>query len=101
MHYFSPDRPRLGNGAQQLLNGPSAVPCLYIEPHEDGGWQVTVMVQTHEKGHSNRHTIVQSLDALCARWLEDPEAVLREDFKWNGWAEGTSQANELSLEDLL
>ena len=114
MHYHSANRPRwAGQGAFGKIIAPNgahlgALPSLYLDPLEDGTWEVMVQLQVAVAAF-RQYTARLSYDELLALlhdWRRDPEAVLRSTFNYDfaPWATPTAQPTarrkETTLEDL-
>jgi hypothetical protein len=115
MHYHSASRPRwAGQGAFGKIIAPSgaclgALPSLYLDPLEDGTWECMVQLQV-AVGAFRQYTSRLSYDELLAilhDWRRDPEAVLRDTFKYDfaPWATNPPRAapqarSGTTLEDL-
>lgn len=108
MHYFSPSRSRLGGpNSLPLLEGASArsvIPGLHIAPREqpDGTIlaEVSVFLPFEGGGAARREILmpIEDFPGFWASWLEDPEGVARNVFKWTPQK---ARVTALDLDDLL
>lgn len=104
--FWSPARPRLGNGLPTWLDAPHiALPTLSIGPTQGGTWRVGVGIGGTVRGQYFgkwrwAEVSLGTLAELLAQWNDGPEQALRE---W--WGEEPPEAEspnrtEKSLEDL-
>jgi hypothetical protein len=113
MHYHSPLRPRwAGQGAYGKVvreDGVAlgALPSLYLDPLEDGTWEVMVQLQVSIAAFRQFTTRVSTaeLHDLLFAWRSDPEEVLRNTFGYDFAVWSTPQAaprekSTTTLEDL-
>ena len=108
MHYFDPDRPRLGGtDSLPLIQGASArsvLPALYVAPRLQPDGEILAEVAAFfpfEGGGAARREIlipIEEFPAFWNSWLEDPEAVAKDLFKWTPQK---VKVTELDLDDLL
>jgi len=87
MHLYSPERPRLGDGATPalLVPGPKhAVPSLCLHPLKGTEVLVTAMLKVESGGYAWREITVDeaSLEELIRGYRYDPEKALSDWFHW-------------------
>ena len=87
MRYFDSSRPHYGDGplhAGAPTGHHVALPALYIKPEQrdDGSvvWAIEGYLAVSSGAFRGFRTEVTDMAAFCARYLEDPEKVLREEF---------------------
>lgn len=107
MHYLDPDRPRLGGpNSLPLLQGAHAkcvLPVLHVSPRGTPDaplMEISVFLPFATGGASRREITItpDEFPAFWAAWLADPEAVAREQFKWQSEA---ALPLELDFNDLF
>lgn len=91
MRLFSPERP-LSDGMPLFAPGGTmqsrahGLPALYVEPGaREGEWRVTIHMPNSYNafsGYEAQIATTNDLGALFASWLDDPEKVIAETFKY-------------------
>ena len=98
MNFFAPSRPRLPDGTPQYTNSQghpvAALQHLSFCPNEDGTWYVSCFLVIGRNEARLHSCTTADPGELLARYVADPEQVLREDL---GWA---TPSTTLTLEEL-
>lgn len=104
MHFFAPERPRMGEAPMYI--GPdgqqiAALQDLQVAPQPDGSFDVAVMLRCAHRGFKWYHARIESageIGALCQSYIDNPEEALQLIFKYDFVL--VQKPTNLSLEDL-
>lgn len=94
MKFHDPDRVRLGNGRPCWTTALVALPHIYLDPNEDGTWQVAISVRGSIVSLNLPYPL---LNSFLDSWEQDPEAALK---TWLNRDPPSTETRAISLDDL-